>query len=240
VTPAAIGGRTLKQIYFRTSLYAILQDMKKLERPALAIIAVLAWMAIVLQYWVIWQKPAVIGMNAFQITLIFLNYFTLLTNSLVAIGSTISLLIPQSAPGRFFSSTSARSAVAVYILLVGIVFNVLLRAIDIRESFADKLANELTHSVVPILYFLFWLFIVPKGELNWRQPIYWLIYPLIYLPWVFIYGEFTGKYPYPFLHVGNLGYPSVLLNSVGLIVVFLVVGEIFVGIDKLLGRRQKI
>jgi hypothetical protein len=214
--------------------------MKKLERPVLAIIATLAWFAIILQYWVIWQKPAVSGMNAFQITLIFLNYFTLLTNSLVAISSTISLLIPQSALGRFFSSTSARSAVAVYILLVGIVFNVLLRAIDIRESFADKLANELTHLVVPVLYFLFWLFIVPKGELNWRQPIYWLIYPLIYLPWVFIYGEFTGKYPYPFLHVGNLGYPTVLLNSVGLIVVFLVVGEIFVGIDKLLGRGRNV
>jgi len=213
--------------------------MKKWERPVLAIIAIVAWFAIVLQYWVIWQKPTVSGMSAFQVTLIFLNYFTLLTNSLVAISSTISLLIPRSAPGRFFSSISARSAVAVYILLVGIVFNVVLRAIDIREGFADKLANELTHLVVPVLYFLFWLFIVPKGELNWRQPIYWLIYPLIYLPWVYIYGEFTGKYPYPFLHVGDLGYPTVLLNSVGLIVVFLVVGEIFVGIDKLLGKGRK-
>ena len=216
----------------------LMKNTDRFERPALAVIALVAWFAVVLQYYVMWEKPVLSGMNAFQLTLLFLNYFTILTNLLVAISATFSLLAPQSAPGRFFSGTGVRSAIALYISLVSIVFNVLLRAIDVREGFADKLANELTHLIVPVLYFVFWLLFVPKGSLNWRQPIYWLIYPLFYLVWVFVYGSFTGRYPYPFLHVDNLGYTSVAVNSVGLIVVFFIVGEVFVGIDRLLGRNK--
>ncbi|MEQ1763974.1 MAG: Pr6Pr family membrane protein [Pyrinomonadaceae bacterium] len=85
----------------------------------------------------------------------------------------------------------------------------------------------------------YWLFFVPKGELSWRHPFYWLVYPALYLPWVLIYGELTGRYPYPFVHVGNLGYPTVLLNSLGLFILCLIVAWVFVGIDKLMGRRVR-
>lgn len=214
-----------------------MEKLAKFERPALAVVALIAWFGVVLQYYVLFQKPALSGMNALQITLLFLDFFTTLTNLLVAVASTISLIAPQSAPGRFFSTANVSSAIALYIGLVGVLFNVLLRSIDVRESFADKLANEVTHLIVPVIYLVYWLLCVSKGELNWRQPFYWLIYPLLYLPWVFIYGNFTGRYPYPFLHVGDLGYSAVLVNSAGLIVVFLVAGAILVGIDKLMRRK---
>ncbi|MGC2238358.1 MAG: Pr6Pr family membrane protein [Pyrinomonadaceae bacterium] len=215
-----------------------MKNTNRLERPALALIALLAWLGVGVFYYIVWHNPESSEINAFQLTLGFLNYFTILTNLLVAISSTISLLAPQSALGRFFSSPNVRSPIALYIVIVGIVFNVMLRALITRVGFADQMANELRHLVVPVLYVLFWLFIVPKGVLNWRQPIYWLIYPLVYLVWVAVYGGFTGRYPYSFMDVGNIGYTKVLTNSLMLIVLFFIVGEIFVGVDRLLGRKR--
>ena len=209
-----------------------------MKKTIFIVIALLAWLAVLLQYYVLFQKPALSGMNVVEITFLILNYFTILTNLLVAISATISVVAPETSIGRFLTSTNAVSAIAVYIALVGLIFNVVLRSIDVLVGFTDILANELTHLVVPVLYIVFWLVFVPKGELNWRQPIYWLIYPAFYLPWVLIYGALTGRYPYPFVHVGNLGYPAVLLNSLGLFVLCLVVGWIFVGIDKLMGKKD--
>src|SRR5258707_635126 len=104
--------------------------MKKLpERPALIIIALISWLGVLLQYYVLWEKPVLSEMNAVQLTLLFLDYFTILTNLIVAISTTISLLASNTVLGRFFSGTSVRSAVALYITLVGIIFNVVLRSI---------------------------------------------------------------------------------------------------------------
>ena len=179
-----------------------MKNTNRLERPALAIIALLAWLGVGVFYYIVWHNPELSEINAFQLTLGFLNYFTILTNLLIAISSTISLLAPQSALGRFFSSPNVRSSIASYIVMVALVYNGMMRAGIVRVGVADVFANEIRHVIVPVLYVLFWLFIVPKGILNWRQPLYWLIYPLVYLVWVAIYGGFTGRYPYSFMDVG--------------------------------------
>ena len=135
-----------------------------MKKTIFIVIALLAWLAVLLQYYVLFQKPALSGMNVVEITFLILNYFTILTNLLVAISATISVVAPETSIGRFLTSTNAVSAIAVYIALVGLIFNVVLRSIDVREGFADILANELTHLVVPVLYVVFGLSLFQKAN----------------------------------------------------------------------------
>jgi len=53
-----------------------------------------------------------------------------------------------------------------------------------------------------------------------------------------IQGALSNQYSYPFLDVSRLGYLSVLFNAVMLTVGFFVLGELFVGIDKLTNRTS--
>jgi hypothetical protein len=215
-----------------------MKNMNRFEQPALAIIALLAWIGVGVYYCILLYRPEFSELNTFQVTLVFLNAFTVLTNLLVAMSSTIALLAPRSGPGRLFSGPKVRTAIALYILMVALIYNGMMRGGIVRVGFADIWTNEIRHVIVPALYLLFWLFVVPKGVLNWRLPLYWSTYPLVYLVWVFICGGLTGRYPYSFLDAGNLGYTKVLITSLMLTVVFLIVGEIFVGVDRLFGRKK--
>ena len=87
------------------------------------------------------------------------------------------------------------------------------------------------------MFLLFWIFFVPKGTLRWSQPLFWLVYPLLYVSYCLIRGALTGFYPYPFVDVTLLGYPKALLNTVLLLAGFWVVGLIVVAFDCRTARR---
>jgi len=143
--------------------------------------------------------------------------------------------MPQSGLGKFFSRPSVKSAIALYIAIVGIVYNLALRQLWNPEGF-QLVADVILHTAIPIMYVVYWFIFVPKGELNWTNPLSWLIYPLLYFSYTLIQGALSNQYSYPFLDVSRLGYLSVLFNAVMLTDGFFVLGEIFVGIDKLMSR----
>ena len=201
----------------------------------MVIVAIAVWIGVGVQFYVTYYHPNLAGVSGFQRTLRFFDFFTVLTNVLVAVSVTIALVMPQSALGRFFLRPSVQTAIATYIALVGIIYNTVLQGLHHFEG-AAAVADFVTHDLVPLLYTVYWLIFVPKGEVGWRSPVYWLIFPLIYVPWALIRGTYTGLYPYPFLDIGELGLPAVLVNVVLLIVVFFVIGEAFVGIDKAISR----
>jgi len=156
---------------------------------------------------------------------------------LVTLSLTICLLTPQSGLGKLFSRPTVKSAIAVSITIVGIVYRLVLRQLWNPEDF-QLVADVLLHDAIPIMYVLYWFIFVPKGELNWKNPISWLIYPLIYVPYTLIRGAVSSQYPYPFVDASQHGYSAVLFNCVLLLVGFFVMGEIFVGIDKLMSRTS--
>jgi hypothetical protein len=222
-----------KLVYDRPSVMA---DRKPtLTEIGTAAVAIAGWTGIGIQFYVTQTHPNLQNVSPFERTLRFFEYFTILTNLLVAISATIALAAPATSAGRFFSRTSVKTAIAVYIALVGIVYNIVLRGLN-EFTGAALVADTLTHVAVPILYTIYWLVFVPKGSLLWRAPVAWTIYPLIYLPYVLIRGSSTGRYPYPFLDVGPLGLTAVLINSMVLTAVFFALGEVFVGADKMIAR----
>jgi hypothetical protein len=76
----------------------------------------------------------------------------------------------------------------------------------------------------------------PTRKLPRWAPLAWCIYPLIYIAYALARGALLGSYPYHFIDVTSLGYSHVLLNSLGLLLVFGVLGGAVYGIARLQTR----
>lgn len=92
---------------------------------------------------------------------------------------------------------------------------------------------------MPLAYWAWWLSCVPHGALRWRDVAGWLLFPLGYVIWVFLRGAWVGEYPYPFIDVGQLGWARVGVNALGVMAVFVVLGLVVVGLDRLLDRHRE-
>jgi hypothetical protein len=170
-------------------------------------------------------------------TVKFLSYFTILTNILAAAALLLPLAAPQSSPARFLSRPSVRTAIAGYIIVVGVVYYLLLRNLGDAEGWPLFFERGL-HYLTPPLFVLDWLLFVPKGRVVWWNGVACLGFPALYAVWTLVNGALTGWYPYPFMDVGDLGYPSVLANIAGLVVAFLLLDLALVGIDRWLGHKR--
>jgi hypothetical protein len=198
-------------------------------------VALAAWLALAVQFYVTQTNPNLSDVSPLERTLRYFEYFTITTNLIVAVSLTASLFLPGTRIGGFFSRSSTATAVAVYIAMVGLVYNFIL-ASPHEFTGAAQLADDLTHDVVPLTYAVYWFVFVRKGCVNWTMPLLWLVYPAVYVIYALVKGSFTGRYPYPFLDVGQLGAQAVLVNTVALTIAFFVLGELFAAADQVLAR----
>ncbi|WP_286768146.1 MULTISPECIES: Pr6Pr family membrane protein [Sphingobacterium] len=125
------------------------------------------------------------------------------------------------------------TAVTLYILIVGIIYNTILRFLSHPQGLS-MVVDELLHVLAPSSFFLFWWRFLDKGTIRWSHIFYWLIFPLVYLFYTLWHGSFSGFYPYPFVNVSELGMDRVILNSFGVTLVFIVIGVLLI----VLGRWQ--
>jgi hypothetical protein len=195
------------------------------EKIVLATGALIGWLGIALQFHVLMQNH--VGISTTEAVVRFFSFFTILTNLFVAAGYTFPLLAPASAPGRYFASASARGSAAVYIVVVGAVYTLLLSQLYHPHGWA-KFADVLVHDVAPVFYIIYWFIFASKEDLRWKDSILWLGYPLGYLVWTLLRGALVSSYPYPFMDVTTLGYKRMLFNAVILTVIFLALGFIVI------------
>lgn len=185
----------------------------------------IAWAAVFLQ--LILMQGSIVN---------FFSYFTILSNLLVAVSLTCSVYWPAYSIGKFFSRISVQSAIALYILIVGLVYNLVLRGIWIVTGL-QWVVDNLLHVVVPILFVVYWIIVTPKGLLKWKDGLYWTFFPIAYLIYSLLRGEVVGWYPYPFLDVTALGYAQVFVNTGLMIVLFFAMGLLLIGFDRWMGKR---
>lgn len=197
---------------------------------------ILGWAALILQYALV--LTGTLGADSFTRSINFFSYFTILTNILAALALTLPWLAPQSALGKFFARPTVRTAIAAYIIIVMTIVYFVLRHLTTFQGW-NFVADLLLHYVMPVLFVIDWLFLVPKQTLKVSDTLGWLAFPVIYLVWTFIHGVFSGFYPYPFLNDAELGNARVLLNEAGLLVIFLVLGFILVTGGRLLDKHTK-
>jgi len=178
----------------------ILNKRSKSKVLCASIVVFFAWLAILLQLYL--TEGSVLN---------FFSYFTILCNFLIALSLTFSTFMSKTSAGIFFSSGSVQTATALYIFIVGLVYNLVLRGLWVLTGW-QLVVDNMLHVVSPILYILYWLIFSPKEKLNWKNGIYWTIFPLCYLIYSLIRGAIVNWYPYPFLNVGNIGYEKVFIN----------------------------
>jgi hypothetical protein len=204
-----------------------------------AFTALIAWLALGLQLYILIDNTPENGMTPFEAVARFLIFFTILSNILVAISLTIILIKPGSHAGRFFAKPSSSAATAMYIFIVGLVYNIILRSLWQPQGL-QRVADELLHVAVPLLYMLYWLLFAKKKSLQWMDAVKWLAFPAVYLIYAMLRGGIEDFYPYPFIDVKQLGAGRVALNSAGLLAVFTITGLLFVFIGKKISRHTKI
>jgi hypothetical protein len=201
-------------------------------------IAIVAWLALILQLYISIKNTETNGLTPLVATWNFFSYFTVLTNLMIALCLSFILLSPSSPAGYFFSKPTTIAAIALYIFIVGLTYNTILRFIW-KPAGLQKWVDEALHVAVPVLFVLFWLLFVTKKRLKWSHPFRWLVYPAVYLVYALLRGEYSGFHAYPFINTAELGYGRVLLNSGGLMLVFIITGLLFVAIDRNLWRKGR-
>ena len=198
--------------------------------------ALIGWFAIILQaYFIILNRiipllPALVK---------FFSYFTILTNLLVAICFTYLYFNKESKINTWFSNPKTLTAINVYILVVGLIYNLVLRRLREAKGL-EILADELLHAVVPLLFMIFWIFFVEKSRLKWKNAFAWLIYPFVYLVYSLIRGAIIKQYPYFFIDANTLNSMQILMNCLMLFMVFLILSWVFIGIGKLISKSTQV
>lgn len=167
----------------------------------------------------------------------FFSFFTILTNILVAVYfSAISL--SNNSGAAFFKKPGMLTAITVYISIVSLVYQIVLRPLWHPEGM-QKIVDELLHTIIPFYTFVFWLVYEQRTRLRFTNIPRWLIYPLLYLIFILIRGSISNYYPYPFMDVSKLGFSAVMLNSLYMLIAFSVVSVLFVIIHNALTAQKK-
>jgi hypothetical protein len=197
-------------------------------------LAAIAWLSVLLQCYLSLQLATQNGMSIGGGLGIFCSYFTVLTNMLICVSLTLSLMSPSSALGQWFSRPSVVAGIATSIAFVGLTYHFLLSKTWNPQG-VHLLADVMLHYAIPALYVIYWWLDYSKAALRWIHPLFWSIYPTMYLVYALIRGSMVGSYPYPFIDADDLGYGRTLLNSIGLLFVFLALGVLFIA----LGRARR-
>jgi hypothetical protein len=182
-------------------------------------IAALAWLGLAIRLYVDLGSAARDGGSVLGCIIDFPSYFSTQANVLVALSLTLAAARSSTIP--LLSGRSARGALVVYMVVTGVTFELLLRP---RERGLPWIADTIMHVAIPTLYVVYYGLDRSKGRLVWRDPLRWLIYPLIYLIYTMVRGAVDGRYPYPFINVAKIGYLMTLQNALAFLVVFALLG----------------
>lgn len=207
-----------------------------LRRRLITSVAVLGWAGLGIQLYLIFFARLSVGASLLGGLVSFFSYFTVLTNTLVAVVLTCAVTERESAARRWFLQPWVSSGIAVSIAVVGLAYSILLRHLWHPQGW-QFIADELLHDVMPLLFLAYWWLCVPKGTLRVKHLPLWLIYPLVYFAYALLRGHLLGAYAYPFIDVALLGYPQVFVNAGGILLGFVLIALLVIGIDRWQGRR---
>ena len=144
-----------------------------------------------------------------------LSYFTYESNLFA--GVVFGLLGYRAIRGRSIADLQGfRGAATAYLLITGIIFNLLLNAPSVGIS--DALVNFLYHHIAPLYVAIDFIVDTPKPAITFKRALLWVIYPILYMVYTFVRGAIVNWYPYPFFDAAHHSTGTIATNVVGLIV----------------------
>lgn len=184
--------------------------------------AALGWCALALQLALSIRQTMADGRPLLAAVWIYLGFFTILTNLLAAGVLTALAWSSERAFARWLRRPNVLGATAMSIIIVGAIYNLLLRQLWHPQGW-QWIADVTLHDVMPVAFVLCWWLSAPKPALRWANLCRWLVWPTVYFIYALTRGAIDGWYPYPFLDVGALGYPRVVINAMVILLAFVAV-----------------
>lgn len=202
-----------------------------MKKKLALLFALVAWFAVIAQFILMMQNSA----TSIPETIIrFFSYFTILTNTLVAIYFSCIFFVKNQK--KLINKPGVLTAITIYIVMVGLVYQIALRHLWQPQGL-QMAVDELLHSVIPILVIIFWSMYESVKPVNYSQILKWTIYPLLYLIFILVRGIFSNFYPYPFVDVVNIGIAKTLTNSAILLLMFMIMSVFFLFVGKSIIKR---
>ena len=195
------------------------------------LLAVAAWFGVLLQLWLSIRLAFANGKSAMSGLIAYFGYFTVLTNIFVALVCTAGSLRQQSHGCSPFYRLPFVGCSTAAILVVGIGYHAMLRDLWAPQG-AQWIADVVLHYVVPAGALLNWLVYRDEDRVVWWAPLSWCWYPLVYFAYVMVRGEILSSYPYPFIDVLVLGYTRSVINAIGFLIGFAVLGFALLGLKE--------
>lgn len=106
---------------------------------------------------------------------------------------------------------SFRGAATLYMATTGVGYSLLL-----GETLLLGWVNFVLHYLMPVALILDWAVDRPTRTIPFRRAIAWMALPVAFYFHTLSRGEIVDWYPYPFLDVGERGYPAVLVTGAAL------------------------
>jgi hypothetical protein len=196
------------------------------------LVAIAAWFGVLLQLWLSIGLALANGRSVIGGLITYFGYFTILTNIFVALVCTAGSLSRRAPDRSLLYSLPAVGCATAAILIVGIGYHALLREIWAPQG-AEWVANLVLHYIVPVVALLHWFVYSYSDRPKWWTPLSWCWYPLAYFAYVMTRGEILFSYPYPFIDVLALGYTQTIVNAIGFLIGFIVLGYVLLGLKRL-------
>jgi hypothetical protein len=144
----------------------------------------------------------------------FFSYFTIESNLLVAVTSTMLTLRPDR-DGLLFRVLRLDALFGITVTLV--VYAVLLAPQHDPHGISAA-TNAGLHYVAPLLAIAGWLLFGPRPRIDDGTLLLALIWPALYIGYTLAHGAASDWYPYPFIDAKQLGYVTALRNGLGMVV----------------------
>ena len=137
----------------------------------------------------------------------FFSFFTIESNvlAMVVLAVLVAAQLGRPRIGRRFDVLLL--CVSTYMVVTGIVYNTLLRSIELPQGATLGWSNEVLHLVAPLWMLIDWLLTSGKRDVRFGDLGAVAIFPVVWLAYTLLRGPFTldqasGRdwwYPYPFL-----------------------------------------
>ncbi len=154
------------------------------------------------------------------------------------------LLIKNDLQSKEYSDTLylAKGMSTISILITLLSYHFVLKNANFSMTYARAVSfttNDLfIHYVIPIIYIVDWAVFQEKGHYRNIDAIKFLIAPAVYFSGIMIRCHRTKEYPYFFLNLDSFGITRVFINVIIFSIIYLLIGYIFVTIDRYLSRRH--
>lgn len=181
-----------------------------------------------------------------------LLYYSVISNIVCLIFFIVSAIVTARAISRRGPYGPVRMAPHFKgAIVMSMVLTMLLFLFTIMQSsFASAslfviLSNVVMHLIVPLMVILDWALFDKKGRFFPSDPIIWLVIPIGYYMVLLLGAQFgvtyfnNASYPYYFLDPNQISWAPVLVNIFIISLVYMALGYMLLGVDRLLGSQAK-